>query len=47
MFLMRRICLSSVRRSGGFAIRRQKCPNLFMFRGYVIPSNQDVVRVTA
>jgi len=25
----------------------KKCPNLFMFRGYVIPSNQDVVRVTA
>ena len=35
--------LSSVRRSADLQSAANKCPNLFMPWGYVIPSNQDVV----
>ena len=37
---------SSIRRPGGFVIRRQKCPNLFMLWGYVIPSPQAVAGIS-
>ena len=44
--LLRRICPSSVRRPGGYVIRRQKCPNLFMLWGFAIPSNQALASIS-